>query len=862
MDIAAEPRGKPLISKRTEYMKKTIMKCGYLLVVFIAALFIASAVINQGNTDMTMEMAPASFPVIHMFVGDKEVGSLHGYRDVMECSYQRDCITPLGEGRRVSFQVDKYGQKIEKMVFEVRSINGERLVENTEISDYEETEDTIRAQFQVKDLIDADTEYMLVLLLENEWGQTIRYYTRIIQTENYFTEEKLDYVLDFHERTFDKEAAKELTKYLESNAEGDNTTFSKVTIHSSFHQVTWGDLDVRKVTEPKVAIKELASQTGSIELNYIASIKQGRIESLYQVKEFYRIRYTEDRIYLLDFERTMGHILDENADMFANNKIELGIVNQENIQLKESDGGNVLAFTDGKRIFAYNVADNKFSTLFSFYDGDYKDERACCQKHGVKILDVDEAGNVKFIVYGYMNRGRHEGEVGISVYYFNGMMNTVEELLYVPDGSSYEVLHAELEELAYVNRAETFFFMHKGVVYAVDLGDRTYETMVSELREESYRVSDSNRMVVWQTGDNLYQCEKLILMNLNTKAKTEIKAGNGEYIAPLGFMNEDLIYGVARKEDVVRSNTGNIIFPMYCVRIQNENGKVLKTYEEPGVYVIGSEIQENQINLTRLRKEESGIYVEAEDDQIVSTKIESGGSNTLETVAVDVYGKIAQIAVKGVIDVGGIKKLTPKEVLFEGGREIALQNNNTDVPRYYVYGKNGVEGIFTDEGNAINKAYDLSGTVINEKGAYVWIRGNRSIKNQIMAIKGATITEEKNSLAVCLDTMLQYEGIMRNTEYMLNRGDTIVEILEENLEGARVLDLTGCSLDAVLYYINKDIPVLASLNDGNAVLIIGFNELNTVLMDPLVGEPFKKGMNDSTEMFEENGNRFITYMKE
>ena len=160
------------------------------------------------------------------------------------------------------------------------------------------------------------------------------------------------------------------------------------------------------------------------------------------------------------------------------------------------------------------------------------------------------------------------------------------------------------------------------------------------------------------------------------------------------------------------------------------------------------------------------------------------------------------------------------------------------------------------------RSYDLSGTVINEKGAYVWIRGNRSIKNQIMATKGATITEEKNSLAVCLDTMLQYEGIMRNTEYMLNRGDTIVEILEENLEGARVLDLTGCSLDAVLYYINKDIPVLASLNDGSAVLIIGFNELNTVLMDPLVGEPFKKGMNDSTEMFEENGNRFITYMKE
>ena len=32
-----------------------------------------------------------------------------------------------------------------------------------------------------------------------------------------------------------------------------------------------------------------------------------------------------------------------------------------------------------------------------------------------------------------------------------------------------------------------------------------------------------------------------MLMNLNTKEKTEIEAGSGEYIAPLGFMEEDLI---------------------------------------------------------------------------------------------------------------------------------------------------------------------------------------------------------------------------------------------------------------------------------------------------------------------------------
>ena len=51
------------------------------------------------------------------------------------------------------------------------------------------------------------------------------------------------------------------------------------------------------------------------------------------------------------------------------------------------------------------------------------------------------------------------------------------------------------------------------------------------------------------------------------------------------------------------------------------------------------------------------------------------------------------------------------------------------------------------------------------------------------------------------------------------------------------------------------------LADGNAVLIVGYNELNTVIMDPNTGTIYKKGMNDSKLWFEENGNRFITYSK-
>ena len=51
-------------------MKKTILKSIYLIVIFLAALFGISAIMNKGNTDMTVEMGDASFPVVTMQIDE------------------------------------------------------------------------------------------------------------------------------------------------------------------------------------------------------------------------------------------------------------------------------------------------------------------------------------------------------------------------------------------------------------------------------------------------------------------------------------------------------------------------------------------------------------------------------------------------------------------------------------------------------------------------------------------------------------------------------------------------------------------------------------------------------------------------
>ncbi len=840
-------------------MKKSILKGIILGLVFFLTLIVASKIMNKGNADMTAQMQAAGFPVLYMSLDGYAYNELHGYAQAMEIPYMRENITVLGEDRELNFAVQTYGADVSKLSFEVRSADGQRLIENTQVTDFQDENGTIMARIVLKDLIEHNQEYALIFLLETGGGQVIRYYTRVIWSTEYAAAEKLAYVMDFNEKTFDKEAVEELAKYMETNSQGDNSTLAKVTIHSTLSQVSWGNLAVKRELQPVAELKELASQTASIGLHYVVSLQENGKKQYYYVEEFYRIRYTKDRTYLLDFEREMTRFFVEESENYVNDKIVLGI-GQEDIPFVESQEGNYFAFVMQNKLCSYSVTENKLAVLFSFYDENNRDVRTIYNHHNFKILNVDESGNVQFAIYGYMNRGRHEGQVGIQICNYDSMHNTVEELVYIPYEKSALLLENEMQKLLYLNPNGKLYFALEGMIYEVDPEAKTYRQIFFVSQDDSLQVSDSQQVISWQVGDHMYSCQELILMDLNSGEQKRISAGAEEYVRPLGFMGEDLIYGYARQEDIHIDGAGRITFHMYKVVILRTDGTVLLQYMQPDVYVTGCTIEENQIVLQRCVKNGAGGYLETASDQIMNTDEEKVSKNRVGTVITEKYQKILQITVKKAINAEGVQKLTPKEVLFEGSRELVLAQP-TGGARYYVYGMDGVHGVFSSPANAINLAYEISGVVLNDQGQYVWIRGNRAQKNQIMAITAGKITEEKDSVAVCLDTMLKFEGILRGTEDLLESGQTIYSILESNLTDAQILDLKGCGLDAVLYYVDQDIPVLASLSDGNAVLIVGFNQYNIVVMDPLTGKLEMKGINDSAAWLEENGNGFITYIK-
>ena len=75
------------------------------------------------------------------------------------------------------------------------------------------------------------------------------------------------------------------------------------------------------------------------------------------------------------------------------------------------------------------------------------------------------------------------------------------------------------------------------------------------------------------------------------------------------------------------------------------------------------------------------------------------------------------------------------------------------------------------------------------------------------------------------------------------------------------MDITGSSLEAMLYYTNQDIPIMVLYDSGEAILITGFNQFNIVVMDPLNKKLGYMSRSDAKEMLEETENQVFTYYR-
>lgn len=841
-------------------MQKGIIKAIVLSVIFFAAVAVFSIVTNQVNEDLTTEMADASLPVLSLYSNNTEINELRGYTEEMDAAFMRDTITPIPEDRILPVKITAYFKTIDGISYEIRSLDGERLVADATIEDFNQVRGLVRVEFQIQNLLQEGEEYLLIICLESE-GEEIYYYTRIMEPEGCYVTESLSFVQEFHNTTFKKDEAGSLSTYLE-RATGDNTTLYYTTLNSTLKQVTWADFAGERLTTAIPSIKEITTTYNVISMNYVMTrVGEDGVSEYYNVEENYRVRYTAQRMYLLNFERTVNEIFRGETADFEGKYIQLGI-RSEDVEYKSSDTGNIVAFVQEGELWSYNQSENTLAKVFSFRGYEGIDERENYDAHDIKIVNVDEAGSITYIVYGYMNRGIHEGKVGTAVYRYDSLANTNEETLFIASDQSYEVIKADLGELMYVNEGGVFFIMLGESVYGINLSTLEISEVIADLDEGEYAISESNRLFAWIEPANELGSREISIVDFTTEQVKTINGSAGEYLLPLGFLGEDFVYGTVKITDVEKDAAGRAIYPMCKINIAGlvaGDVKILKTYEKEGYYISDVEIDGFTIYLNRIQRN-GDAYVSATQDMIMNREGDTGKTvNVQKTQDSEKQAEI-QLVLKKAVAEKAPKLLTPKETILEETREVSF-DKSTLQSEYYVYAQGKVLLSTDNIADAVLAANEAMGVVIDKEQQYVW---KRSRKTSQTAFRGMMVGEEDksaSSIAQSINAMLEREGINISVSALMEQGETPKEILKNALRDAKVLDLTGCAIDEVLYFISNGAPVFVMTDADDAALLVGYDSSHVTIYDPIKGTTYRKSIADADENFANAGSIFLTYLK-
>lgn len=859
-------------------MKKTIIRIVCAVSIFIASILLIELATGHTASATAEAMEEPTLPLVTMEANGEQFNELVGFVTPRDMEKYRAVLTPLSSDRSLSFQVNPEGGTVTAVQAEVRDESGQRLIERDELTP-ESTDDSGVLTYQVTfgDLVTSDGEYLLVLVVSTDAQDSIRYYTRIsmaaAEDDTYL--DALDFVSTFHQTTLQADNEKYIETYIEPDDSADNSTLASVDINSSYDQVVWNNLLPEETVAPVFSILRAENSTYILEGTFVVRVgadQEGDSSDTethtLQCTEYYRIRKGSDRFHLLSYQRTAEEIYDPSTAVFDDSTVHLGIVTPSSVTTVSSDDGSEVAFVLDGSLYVCRAGDSTAAAAFSFAEAGTTDRRSLCPNHDIKILGMDSDGNVSFLVYGYMNRGSHEGETGVSLCTYSLDKRSVTETAFLSFSGSFAVLQSEVEQSAYLNQSGRLYLLLENKLYEINTRRGTSRVVESWTSGESAS-SEGGELIAFQETSGGSTTGNIVLEDLSDLSRNVIEAGDGENLIPIGFMGEDLIYGVARTDDASEDSTGTWFTPMYAIRIVDRDRNVLLDYEPDGYLISEAVIDDNQITLHRVQKKPSSdgtvSYIAADDDEIVGTVRESDGSTLIQTESSDRFETVTNLTVSGLL-AKDVRYVRPRMYVSGDVPVIDLADESgqeSGTALYYVYGLYGYDRSFTDASDAVRLADSETGVVTGPGGVTVY-ESTTAERCEIDGIGGedstAAVYESDGSVAACLDAILRYKGVSVSVSDLLAEGKTSEEILSENLTSAQVLDLSGCTMDQVLYYPSVNIPVLAVTDNGqNAVLITGYGPENVAIWDPAQGSTLMK-REEANTLFSASGNRFLTYV--
>ncbi len=795
---------------------KFYKKIWFWVLMLIIMIIIAYAYISFINRKPVVKKSTytgiesSKFPVVYTKIGDKRVNPMNGYTEDIDNVALFDTLTVLDEDRIFHGVIRKGSLDIKSLEYEIRTMDSLELIDKGEIKEITADDGTeMLIDFPIQNLLSYDREYRFDLKVILQDGTQVHYYTRLLWGKEVLLKEMLDLADDFSTKNFDYTTARENTMYLESDATGDNSNLGRVDLKSSFDQLTYRNMKPVLVGRKSMRVSIYDGYIGEVSLAFLLEATDENEEKhTYEVRENFSFRKGPERIYMLDYTRTMNEKFSPVSTTFEDNKINLGIHDDGEVSAVKSANNIFHAFTSNKELFFIDDKGLKAKKIYSLLSDNIYSE------NNLKVLNIDTEGNVNFMQYGYMSNGSHEGQLGILFLKYSYTEDKINEPIFIPLNISYEEIENGVKELNYMNNNNILYIKIDNDIYSIDMNTNSYNSLAIDLKKNMYAISPLKKRIAWKAADK----EVVYFMNLDTDNIREIAAESNTAIYPRGFIDNDLILGIRDLEVELPEGLYETQNPCTKIEIIDDGLSVQVQYDMDGNFLDDIFVDSGRIHLNVFARNEYNKLIKQSDDTIVcNTDIMADNIDSVNSHISDKKAKLFFLQLPS--NVGGMEyTVDERGILHEEGDNLTLAVTEKETI-YLAYGKGEVIGIYTELANAIKAAYEFKGSV--------WYKG-----------------------------ILLYARIGLLTNAAMPNPSAIAANIIEKRTSSDSLELKGLILRQALYYIKNGYYIVADMEDRTSYIIYAYDNFNVSMYNVSSGQNELKGLEEAAAFFERGQNDF------
>ena len=748
-----------------------------------------------------------SFPIIYQIRNDKKLNEMRGFTNSNYSKVSNETVTLLGQGRKLDLLIKNNGNKFSYIDYEIRDRTSNRLLERTRLDvddsnrDYEK--DETRITLNIQNLIKTNTAYLLTLKIKTNKREAF-YFANVIYRPKNNLDAAVEKAQWFTDLTFDPVTAgnyeKGIVQYLETSINRDMREMHTVTLQQTFEQLTFADTKMKRVSEYFFNIYQAQEYSFNIVIRYLTKSGKEDKDEFFINRDEYVLRWDGTRWYFMKFKRSTEELLNLEDEPYneTNKRFYMGVTNPRNIKKIESPNHEYFAFCKQKEIYIYNSKEQKMTNIFSYRIKDEDTFEKIANDYAVKILDVDDAGDVTYIIYGYNMVGLNEGNMGIDIFTYHSETNESEEKLFIPIYTTFQSLKYDIGRLC-VYKNNSLIFKSYNKVYSIDINTAEILTLADGFEETKFAASSNSRYFAFN-NDKEEVSKHISIYNIEDGKITQIDAKEGENIEVVTFMNDDLFYGVFSDENIWREIGKIIGRPSHEIRVVNAITGKEDSFKEQDRYLYNFVNQQNVLRYNKYKREGTH-YTYLTNDVIV---------NNYPVENTDIFT---------------FKEEFTKEKLRIGYFDIPLERNQK-----LTYAKSA--GIIRKqvEETALESSMEVEDAIY-----YVYDSGDLKAKLKNLS-DGINEIRDNYGYVKFDDRITCYNRANKGNVSYLRQNDSILENLEgfeENIylknNAILVMNVTGVTERDLEYYLSLNEKIAVYKDDLFQFFITGYDNNNYVL---------------------------------